>query len=342
MACKNYGDSLKSAAFNYAESELKRKSEPVAKSAAQKLVKYSNAPLEHAYKVSYEVAEYTLPPKLAADLERQLRISTNTIKNKHTENLNEATVEVVNASITALVSVAKNEKSLDEAGQALISQSTSAVKTIVIERGKQATIDEAQQIGKHFAGQAAQKIVKKFGGKNNPALNALALGSIIKDLALDWADGKISDDQFVKLVTRRCTVLVLKSLASKIDGGFFSSTAIDYACNELFALMDASDKNLQAAADRRNIVAKIKNEALAEMKRQRAIMEKYFAEEKREWDKNIKAGFNLIASGTYSNDVEVIAQGLDKILQNFGGQVAFNNSENFRKDFRQRKLVLNL
>lgn len=340
MAYEDYNDSLKNAASDYVEGELRREGKKFSESTSRNLSKYSDAALERGYKVSYEVAEYTLPPKVASEVERQLRISTNTLKQKNADNLNEATVEVVNSSITTLVSIAKKEKTLDEAGQALISQSTSAVKTIVIERGTQVAKKEAERIGEYFAGQAAKKIVRQIGGKNNPVLNAMAVGGIVKDLALDWAEGKISDEQFVKLVTRRCTVLVLKSLASRVDGGFFTSAAIDYACNELFMLMDAAE--LQAVADRRKVVAKIKADALAEMNRQRGLMEKYFAEEKRAWDKNVQAGFELIASGTYSNDVDVIAQGLDKILQNFGGQVAFNNRDDFRKDFRRKKIVVNL
>lgn len=340
MAYENYGDSLRNAVFDYAEADLRRRGRPVAKFVGENLAKGSDTALESGYKISYEVAEHTLPPKLAGDVERQLRISTNTLKAKYADNLKEATVEVMNSSITALVSVAKNEKSLDEAGQALASQSASAVKTIVIERGKRVAINEAQRIGTELAGQSAKKIIRQVSGKNNPVLNAMAVGGIVKDLALDWADGKISDEQFVKLFTRRCTVLVLKSLAANVPGGIFAGAAIDYACNELFALMDAAE--FQASVDRRRIIAKIKADALTEMNRQRGLMEKYFAEEKREWDKNIQAGFKLIASGTYSNDVEVIAKGLDKILQNFGGQVAFNNSDDFRKNFRQRKIVVNL
>ena len=118
--------------------------------------------------------------------------------------------------------------------------------------------------------------------------------------------------------------------------------AIEHACNEIFALMDVVDAGLDAASDRRNIVSKIKTDALNEMNRQRGLMEKYFADEKFQWDKNIRGGFELISKGTYSNDAEVIAAGLDKILQNFGGKVAFDNREDFRRDFRRRKIVVNL
>ena len=147
MAYENYGDSLRNAVFDCDEAELRRRGRPVAEFVGENLAKGSDTALESGYKISYEVAEHTLPPKLAGDVERQLRISTNTLKAKYADNLKEATVEVMNSSITALVSVAKNEKSLDEAGQALVSQSASAVKTIVIERGKQVAINEAQRIG---------------------------------------------------------------------------------------------------------------------------------------------------------------------------------------------------
>ena len=78
------------------------------------------------------------------------------------------------------------------------------------------------------------------------------------------------------------------------------------------------------------------------MERQRGVMKKYFADEKFQWDKNIQEGFELITSGTYSNDAEVIAQGLDKILKNFGGQVAFGSYREFDDFFMDKNSVLKL
>ena len=135
-------------------------------------------------------------------------------------------------------------------------------------------------------------------------------------------------------------VLALQTLAMGMPGGVFASMAITHACNSMFSLMDAAER--MAAADRRRRVAKIKSEALTEMERQRALMKKYFAEEKLQWDRNVQVGFDLIARGTFSDDVEVVAQGLDKILQNFGSQVAFADREAFRRDFKRKRIVLNL
>lgn len=57
------------------------------------------------------------------------------------------------------------------------------------------------------------------------------------------------------------------------------------ACNALIAAADATlelwDASKNQAADRRKVIAEIKTEALAEMARQRGVMEKYFADEKR-------------------------------------------------------------
>ncbi len=335
MTYEEYGDQFTTAVAN-------KNSEKIAKPVSRELIKFSDAALERGYKISYEIAEETLPPTMSREVERQLRISTDKIKSENAKNLHEATTKLIATTTGTLIDVVKGDKNFDEASRALANKSTGVVKTIIIERAEKVAVAEAQRIGREFAGQATQTIIKKVGGSNNPVLNAIAFGDIVKDLALDWADGKISDEQFVKLVARRCTILALQSLANSFPGGMFANTAIEHACNELFALMDVMNAGLDTASKRRSTVLKIKSDALAEMNHQRSLMEKYFADEKFQWRRNVQAGFELIASGTHSNDVDVIAQGLDKILQNFDSQVAFSNREDFRRDFRQRKIVVNL
>lgn len=329
-------DEAKTYAKDKARSKIADKvADELAPPVSHELVKFSDAALERGYKISYELTEHTLPPKISREIENQLRISTDRIKKENAGNLNEATVNLITASTNTIFDVVSGDKNFDESGRALATQAGSVIKNIVIERGKQIAIDESKRIGR----ETTHKIIRQVGGKNNPVLNAMAFGDIVKDLALDWADGKISDGQFVKLVVRRCAVLALQTLTAEIP---FASVAIERACSEIFLLMDAAEQSLHAAESKRNTISKIKTDALAEMNHQRDIMKKYFADEKLQWNKNIQDGFALISKGTYSNDVEVIAQGLDTILQNFGGQVAFSNREKFRKDFRQRKLVVNL
>ena len=198
----------------------------------------------------------------------------------------------------------------------------------------------------------------------------LILGNQMKDSVLRLLDGEIDLERYIFEVNRACLALAIKLVEKNslklgqglipipVVGAVVGSAVISVACRGLMIAADAvltkvengvrqvkkmwNAADNQAAADRRKVVSKIKSDALAEMNRQRAVMQKYFADEKLTWDSNVQGGFELIARGTYSNDVEVIAQGLDKILQNFGSKVAFDNREDFRKKFRQRKIVVNL
>ena len=330
MTHEEYGDKIKKvakdAAFDYAEEKLREKSKPYTARAVKGLVSFSDVTIDKGYKISYEVIEGTLPPKISREAEIHLRNSTNLLKSKNRETIEVETVALVNSSINALMNVAKDEQSFDEASRALIAQSKAAVKSVVIENAKDVAIREARQILKV--------------GATNPVINALVVGDLIKDSALRLLEGKIDEAQFIKEVTRRCTVLALQTICMGFPGGAFASMAVSHACNELFSLMDAAET--QAAADRRKIISKIKSEALAEMERQREIMKKCFADEKFRWDKNIQVGFELISKGTYSNDAEIIAQGFDKIMKNFGGQVAFSTYEEFDDFFMEEDSVLKL
>ena len=330
--------------------------EKVAPHVTGELVKLSEAAHETAYKVTYELAEVALPPELSRKVGRQLRISTEQIKRKHADNLNDAAVEILSASTKTLFDAATGTKDFDEACEEIFSQTKVTVKNVVIERGKQVALDEAKRIGGQVVG--------------NAAIEMLILGNQMKDSVLRLLDGEIDLERYIFEVNRACLALAIKLVEKNslklgqglipipVVGALVGSAVISVACRGLMIAADAvltkvedgvrqvkkmwNAADNQAAADRRKVVDKIKSDALAEMNRQRAVMQKYFADEKLTWDSNVKAGFELIASGTYSNDVEVIAQGLDKILQNFGSRVAFDNREDFRKKFRQRKIVVNL
>ncbi len=364
MAYENYGDKLRNYARDKVANQAVEKSEPY----RQELVKLSDAAHESAYKVTYELAEVSLPPKISRELTRELKISTDKIKKTNHDNLELAAAEIISSSTKTIFDFATGEKNFDETSQAIAVQTKVVVKNVVIERGKQVAIDEAQRIGGKMVGNAAQNLLLKAGLNSNVAGKVLAFGNMIKDNVVDWVDGKISDEQFIREVGKKGLTLAVESVGAFVGaevgatygavigqtmipipvvGAVIGSTVTAVACSGVIAatdtllrLWDASKIN--AAADRRKIISKIKTDALAEMNRQRSVMQKYFADEKLQWDKNVQAGFELIASGTYSNDVEVIAQGLDKILQNFGSKVAFSTYEEFDDFFMDDNAVFKL
>ena len=374
MDYEGYGekikDGLKNAAFDCAEDELKRRSEPVAKSAAKELVKFSDAALEQGYKVSYELAEISLPPKYSKEVERQLRISVEQIKKKNADNLDAAAVEIISSSTKTIFDVASGEKNFDEAREEIFSKTKVTVKKVVIEKGKEIAAKEAQRIGTELAGKTAKKFLLGVGTGANSAVEILVLGNKMKDSVLKLLDGEIDVEQYIFEMNRACLALAIKAVEKNgmiiaqgmipipVVGALVGGAVISVACRGLMLAADAvltkiedgvryvkgmwKAANNQAAADRRKVISKIKEDALAEMERQRGVMKKYFADEKFQWDKNIQEGFELITSGTYSNDAEVIARGLDKILKNFGGQVAFTSCREFDNFFMDENSVLKL
>lgn len=234
----SYEEKIKNATFDIAEKNLQQEGEKFSEQASKKIIKYSDATIEKSYKISCEFAKGTLPSKFSKKVEIQLKNYTNALKEKNQNDIEKETVALVNSSITAIISVAKDEKNFEEASREIFLQGKGAVKKVVIENAK----DVAMQEGKNFLAKNGVKIFQS-DAKANPALNAVALGFIVQDSLLKF-------------------------------------------------------------------------------------------------NKNVQAGFELIEQGTFSNDVEVIAQGLDKILKNFNGEVAFSNCEDFRKNFRQKKIVL--
>ena len=336
----------------------------IAPPVSRELVKFSDAALERSYKVSYELAEVTLPPRISKELTRDLRISTNRLKKANADNLNAAAVEIVSSSTKTIFDFATGEKNFDEASRAIATQTKVVVKKVVVEKGKEIAIQEAKRIG----GNAAQKVLLNVGINSNVAAKALVFGSMIKDNVLDLLDGKIDEEQFIKEVGKKGLTLAIETVGGFVGaeigatygavigqtlipipvvGAVIGSTVTAVACSGLIVAVDATLKlwdasKVNAAADRRKIISKIKTDALAEMEHQRGVMKKYFADEKYKWDKNVQDGFELISKGTYSNDVEIIAKGLDKILQNFGGQVAFSSYKEFDDFFMDDNSVLKL
>ena len=147
------------------------------KNATTALVKFSDLTVDAGYKISYELTEKTLPPKYAAEVEKNLRHSAKLLKEKNRQSIEDETVALVNSSVAAVMSVAKDEKSFDEASRELVAQGKTAVKNVVIENAKEIALEESKKIGADILKKSGLNILKS-GGKVNPAVNALILGDI--------------------------------------------------------------------------------------------------------------------------------------------------------------------
>ena len=191
--------------------------------------------------------------------------------------------------------------------------------------------------------------ILKQAAKANVVANAVAIGFMVKDSVIDWLDGKLDDGQFVERVSRTGALFVAETTGALIGqtvipvsvvGAIIGSVVVSVACGCIFSLMDAAKNHM--ARDKRNLVAKIASEALAEMKHQQDLLKEYIADDAQKWERSVREGFALIATGTLTNDVAVIAGGLDCIVTNFNRHVKFKTLEEFDEFFMDENAVLEL
>ena len=211
---------------------------------------------------------------------------------------------------------------------------------------------ELQKIGITAANKAMQQsgvTILKQAAKANVVAHAVAIGFMVKDSVIDWLDGKLDDGQFVEQVSRTGTLIAAETVGAVIGqtaipipvvGAIIGSVVVSVACGCIFSLMDAAKSHM--AEDKRNLVSQIAAEALAEMKHQQDLLKKYIADDAQKWEKNLREGFALIATGTLANDVAVIAGGLDCIMTNFNRHVKFKTLEEFDEFFMDEDAVLEL
>ena len=339
----DYEERLKNYAYDRVEDELHKTVDDIAKPVSRQVVKFSDVTIDTGYGITYEVADVTLPPNAAGLVQSELRQSKNLLKDNMGKGLDGATNEIMHQTVTSLMSVMRDKKSLDEASREIAAHTKETVKNVVIYNVKSVAKKEAERWGRQAANYAVKKAglqCLKSGASAFPITEALVLGDMLKDSVINLLDGKINEEQFIQEVSRKATVVAVQLACAPLPGGLIISMVMTSACQSLFSLMDAA-KN-QVAADRRKRIQKIAEEALVEMNHQRKLMEQYIEEDREKFDSNVKKGFNLIFNGMYSNDVEGIADGLNVIMSNFGKQAAFSKYEEFDDFFMDNDTVFKL
>lgn len=144
--------------------------------------------VKSTYKAVHGVAQ-TISSQMTADVEKRLSQSVKEAKKRVGENLKAAAIPLVTASVNALVSIAKDEKSLCEAG-----------KDVAVQAGTMIAASELQKIGITAANKAMQQsgvTILKQAAKANVVAHAVTIGFMVKDSVVDWLDGKLDDGQFL-------------------------------------------------------------------------------------------------------------------------------------------------
>ena len=193
--------------------------------------------VKNTYKTMHDTAK-SLSPKLTVEAERRLMQSTREIRQNISEDLQGAAIPLTIAAVNALVDVAKDEKSLREAGQEIAVQAGTIVATT-----------EVQRIGVNVANQALKQsgvqVLKQVANANIVA-HAVTIGFMVKDSVVSWLDGNLNDEEFVQQVCRTGTLLAAETMGAMIGqaaipiplvGAVIGSVIASVACGSIFSLM---------------------------------------------------------------------------------------------------------
>lgn len=149
---------------------------------------------------------------------------------------------------------------------------------------------------------------------------------------MQYLDGTISEEE--------CAIQILTNGAGALAyqfgmtiggpaGAVVASMVVTQVTNTI--LEYRQEKKIQRARDAE--ISRVLSHAMAEISRQRDLLEGYVKEELKRWDDTINIGFETILQSAANQDTSGISQGLNVILALFNTQVLYPNLEDFDRDF---------
>ncbi len=160
----------------------------------------------------------------------------------------------------------------------------------------------------------------------------VAAAAMTARCVIQYLDGEISgEDCAVQILVSGAGVLAyqLGALVGGPAGAVVASIIVTQVTNTI--LEYRQEKKIQRARDAE--ISRVLSHAMAEISRQRDLLEGYVKEELKRWDNTVNTGFEIIFQSAANQDIDGIAQGLNTILALFNTHVLYPSLENFDRDF---------
>ena len=255
--------------------------------------------------------------------------------------INKATIPLIVASVQSLCLVAQGEKDL---------------KTATKDMGAMAMAIGVSGGGQHIVVTGIQGVLRnsestmlKSIAKSNVVSNVVLVAYMLKDSTIRFINGEIDGEQLFSEVGQKGVELVAATVGAiagealipiPIVGPFVGAMIVSVVCGSVYDFLQTAKFDYHN--EKLTVVSAIANEALEEMGRQREILSSLIGNENSKWNTQITTGFADIFSGANANNVEKIANGLDRILSLFKTEVKFKTFKEFEDFFMDENAVLKL
>lgn len=245
-------------------------------------------------------------------------------------SLEAAAIPIMIEGVHNLYLVANGEKKFDEAAKDMGKLTT---QVAVSGGGIQVITTGVSNVLKN----GSSEVLKKIGSSNYVG-QIISVSLILCQSISKYVNGEINGEEFFKEIGEKGVGLVSGAIGAIIGqavipipyvGVFIGSMIISTACMGLYRTYSSLNEH-QKKLKR---VSSIASQALAEMSRQRAVLQDMIGEQFANWDEQFHLGFEEIFDATMVNDVNGISSGLDRILNVFGGAVQFKTFDEFDEFF---------
>lgn len=173
--------------------------------------------------------------------------------------------------------------------------------------------------------------VAKFVAGGFPVAE-VAAAAMTARCVIQYLDGEISgEDCAVQILVSGAGALAyqLGTLVGGPAGAVVASIIVTQVTNTI--LEYRQEKKIQQARDAE--ISRVLSHAMAEISRQRDLLEGYVKEELKRWDDTVNVGFGIILQSAADQNIDGVAMGLNTILALFNTQVLYPSLADFDRDF---------
>lgn len=296
--------------------------------------------------------------KVQADVTIHGKFAVKTVENAGkqfaegaTNALIDSVIPMMALAVNKMCRVASGEESLEDAAK---SMGRATVDIAVVGGANQLLVNVVSAQSSNNA------LIAKLANSNQVG-QVVSVAMIVKDAAMKYANGEISEKEFIEEVGVQGTTMVVGMIGGEIGGvigaliggaagsivlpggGTVVGADVGYvvgqiigtiitsvACSAIVSVYQVS-KQLDNYKLKENQIRKLETAALHEMENQRSIFKNIVERENLHWDMEVQDGFNMILSSACEEtfNLQGATDGLDKILALFGKSVAFHTLDEY-------------
>lgn len=250
-----------------------------------------------------------------------ISIKQNQVVNAGIEAAKETESEIIFVGIQNIMAVINEEKTKAEA-----LQDTALATSVIV---------------------TTDMIDKQIFNESGVATEIVGIAFVIKDSFIKYANGQINEQEFVNEVTGKCIQRLAGKMAYVATGGnVFAQMLASYATamiyNEMQIILSDYKSINRMQEEYRARLNRISSQMIDELQSQRFYLKSVYTKSEVVWNTAMDEGFYYISQGAIQGDMQIVSEGINKILGIFDSEVKFKNVNEVKEFFNTKERVFRL